>query len=53
MFNQTEDQKLAAALEAQGIDAGICDGRAVVFPDGYANGRTVSAWDYVAAKGAA
>jgi hypothetical protein len=53
MTIQTEDQKLVAALEAQGIDAGICEGRAVVFPDGYANGRTVSAWDYVAAKGAA
>jgi hypothetical protein len=24
-----------------------------VFPDGYASGRTVSAWDYVASKGAA
>jgi hypothetical protein len=53
MFSQTEDQQLAAALEAQGVDAGICEGRAVVFPNGYADGRTVSAWDYVASKGAA
>jgi hypothetical protein len=53
MFNQTEDQKLVAALEAEGVDAGICEGRAVVFPDGYANGRTVSAWDYAASKGVA
>ncbi len=53
MFSQTEDQKLVAALEAQGVDAGICEGRAIVFPDGYAAGRTVLAWNYVASKGAA